>query len=811
MRPPPRAARTCAFLFRHASGIVIASLVLGLVASAFASRLELKTDFAELLPSNDPGVIALEKTQRRMGDIALLFIGVHSQDAKANLRYARMLTDALRRLPADLVSLATDNVRDIEGFFSKHKWLYAGMGDLETLRDRLRKEVARHENPFLLDLSQAPEESLEALRKHLTEGHDPVDQRFPNGVLGSTDGHYVWVAALSPAGVFAEHGGERLYAAAQHLIEDHPPRDYDPAMTAYVGGPLATAIASRRAIEHDIVWVAVVCLVIVGLSVWAFFGRLRALPLIATPAVIGTVMAFAVADLVFGYLSSSTAFLGSIILGNGINHAIILMARYQERLAAGDTPSTAMEEAIAGTARGTGVAAICASAAYGTLMVTTFRGFYQFGVMAAVGVLFCWLLTFTLLPALFFLMDRGRTGKSRASVRPPLRLSFLGRWLGRHAGAGASGAALLTVLAVVGTLHFAHAPFEYDFRKLNANLQSTASAQAFNRSMEDLFDRWPSPIFVLADRRDEVEDIRDAIWRQDRTEHVIGRVVTINDVLPGTPAEQAHKLVLLREIRHLTHLSVVKALGGHERDAIAQIDIPEHLRVLTPEDLPPLARRPFTEVNGAIGRVVLVYPTTKNLSVWNGRDLLRIAAVLEYLHLPSEHGTIVTSGGAVVFAAMIRSILHDGPRATGASLAAVLLLSVLLMRPRAAALSAIGTLILGVLWMVGIAGLIGVKITFINFIALPITFGIGAEYGLNLAQRYRWSDDMAQAIGATGAAVALCSWTTIVGYASLLAASNRALRGFGMMAVLGEICCLAAALLAWPAVILYWKRKRRPP
>jgi predicted exporter len=69
------------------------------------------------------------------------------------------------------------------------------------------------------------------------------------------------------------------------------------------------------------------------------------------------------------------------------------------------------------------------------------------------------------------------------------------------------------------------------------------------------------------------------------------------------------------------------------------------------------------------------------------------------------------------------------------------------------------------------------------------------------------------AIGTTGAAVALCSWTTIVGYGLLLAASNRALRGFGMVAVLGEICGLAAALLALPAVILYWERRRRrhPP
>jgi uncharacterized protein len=157
---------------------------------------------------------------------------------------------------------------------------------------------------------------------------------------------------------------------------------------------------------------------------------------------------------------------------------------------------------------------------------------------------------------------------------------------------------------------------------------------------------------------------------------------------------------------------------------------------------------------------------------------------------------------------MIRSILHDGPVATVASLVVVLLFSLLIMRPWTAALSAIATLLVGVVWMMGVAGMAEVRITFLNFIALPITFGIGAEYGLNVAQRYRDDKDMVRAVGATGAAVALCSWTTIVGYGSLLAASSRALRGFGMMAILGEIACLAAALLALPSFILWWEKRK---
>ena len=225
-------------------------------------------------------------------------------------------------------------------------------------------------------------------------------------------------------------------------------------------------------------------------------------------------------------------------------------------------------------------------------------------------------------------------------------------------------------------------------------------------------------------------------------------------------------------------------------------------------DLPPIARRPFTEVDGTVGRVVLVYPPDKGISVWSGRDLLRIASVLQFLHLPSGKIIETASGAAVVFGAMIRSILQDGPIATAVSLVGVLILIVLMIRPFRMALAAVGILLLGVTLMVGGAGWARVHVTFLNFIALPITFGIGAEYVLNIVTRYREERDILRAVVSTGAAVALCSWTTIVGYGSLLAARNQALKGFGAMAILGEISCLSSAIVALPAFIVWRQRVR---
>src|SRR5205823_3576975 len=144
-------------------------------------------------------------------------------------------------------------------------------------------------------------------------------------------------------------------------------------------------------------------------------------------------------------------------------------------------------------------------------------------------------------------------------------------------------------------------------------------------------------------------------------------------------------------------------------------------------DLPAAIRRPFTETDGTLGRIVLVYHD-KHVSVWDGRNLLRIAELIAEVPLDGgAPGEVVRSSGhAVIFAAMIRAIAHDAPRATVVSLVGVALLVLLLVRERGAWL-VIAALVGGVLWMLGAAAWLGVRTNFLNFIALPITFGIGVD------------------------------------------------------------------------------------
>jgi hypothetical protein len=761
------------------------------------------------LLTRDPAVVSLERTRTRTGDLNLLLVGIRSPDRAANLRYAEALTRHLRALPPSVCELAASQLHDLGDFFQKNRWLYVPEEHLEAVRDGLRKAILKKKNPLFIDMDLAEDEAdtpqtLVARLQADAARTSALDERFPGGDF--VHGDFAWVAALPPGGLLAENAGQGLLDAVRAFVAANPPSGYHPAMQVMPAGPVMATLRNREAVEHDIVAVTLACIVIIGLSIAFFFRDIqfwRALPLVVAPAAIGTLVAFAAAALGFGYLNSSTAFLGSIILGNGINYAIVLLAAFRERRRAGEEPRAALARAVEQVWRSTLAASLAAAAAYASLALTGFRGFSQFGVMGAVGSVACWAATFLVLPALL-----ARFGGPAPAVRAASAGSgVLPALVARRPGALLAGALALTAVAAVGLGHFAHDPFEYDFRKLSTSDEGDAQRRQFEGGVQALFGRWHTPNVLVADRVDQVEPMRAAIRAQDDAAHPhVGQIVSVYDVLPGAPEAQRRKLALLRDIRKLANDPGIATLDAETRRKIRENMPPANLAVLGPEALPPLVRRPFTELDGTVGRILLVYHAENTASLWDGHELQAFAGVLQ--HLTLADGTVIDSSGPpMVFGAMVRAILHDGPRASLLALLAVVLLVGLVIRPASAAALAVGTMLAGVVWMIGGAGLAGVRITFLNFIALPITFGIGVEYGVNVAARLRTEPDAAAAVRGTGSAVALCSWTTIVGYGSLLAAQSQALRGFGAMAILGEVSCLLAAVVGLPAFVS-WRRRR---
>jgi len=227
---------------------------------------------------------------------------------------------------------------------------------------------------------------------------------------------------------------------------------------------------------------------------------------------------------------------------------------------------------------------------------------------------------------------------------------------------------------------------------------------------------------------------------------------------------------------------------------------------VTIENLPEPIRRQFTDRKGEIGKFVYVTPAAgKNL--WNAQNLFRFTDTIKEVRL--SNGKVVTSSGdAVIFADLLRLIEKDGPITTLASLIGVLLVVIILLRSPRHILLVSTSLIVGVFWMLGIIALLELKLNFFNFVVLPMTFGVSVDYAFNIVQRYRQEGygSLNKVISRIGVAVLLCSLTTQIGYGVLLTGDSLALRGFGKMALIGELTCIFNALVVLPAMIFLFER-----
>src|SRR5262249_26294549 len=138
----------------------------------------------------------------------------------------------------------------------------------------------------------------------------------------------------------------------------------------------------------------------------------------------------------------------------------------------------------------------------------------------------------------------------------------------------------------------------------------------------------------------------------------------------------------------------------------------------------------------------------------NGRDMMQMAALVRGLPLPP--GTRV-AGMPFIWADMIRAVERDVLRSAAAALAGVVLVVTLTVGWRREPAVILCCALLGTCAMVACASLFGIKVNFLDFVALPIALGIGIDYAANVASRAR--EGYERMVGTSGA-VFLCSLTT---------------------------------------------------
>jgi hopanoid biosynthesis associated RND transporter like protein HpnN len=116
---------------------------------------------------------------------------------------------------------------------------------------------------------------------------------------------------------------------------------------------------------------------------------------------------------------------------------------------------------------------------------------------------------------------------------------------------------------------------------------------------------------------------------------------------------------------------------------------------------------------------------------------------------------------------------------------------------------AVAPLVLAVLFSLGILGLFGIPLNPANMIAFPLILGVGVDNGVHILHDYllRRRGQSATISYAIGRGVLVKALTTMIGFGTLMIASERGLVGLGLILTLGVSCSMLTALVLLPAIL----------
>jgi uncharacterized protein len=801
--------------------------VLTLIPSALAaSKLDFKGDFAELLPDTKESVIEMRRVSKRLAGSSTLSIVLRtSQPGKHEQLQAcaDALVPALYALGKESVGAIDYGVKDAQQFFDENALLYASLDDLKKAHQRITErydwEVSKEQGSLLDDEDEPEPITAESIEKQLdsrkTQAGPSSGPPYPNGYYSNAEGNLLALLVRTP--VSGKAKVEDFKRKVAEVVNRINPRRFEPSMTVDYTGDLIVGAEEYSRITSDLSHVGIGGVAGVMAVVFLYFLRVRVVMTMGGALLVGLLWTFGLTRFTIGYLNSSTGFLVSIVAGNGINYGIVYMARYVE---ARRDQLLGVSEAIRIAHRDTWIPTLASAAtgalAYGSLIVTDFRGFKHFGIIGGYGMLFCWLTTYLFTPALLSASER-----VRPAYREDKRSMSLGHYFGvAFARLGLGAPRLVTVVGgLVGVaalalsyLYFRGDPMEYTLRNIGNDEASTQSAaRRLSHDVDKVVGRiGQDGIAIVTDRVDQVAPLEAELERRRKAAppdyKPFQKTVSIFSLLPK---DQAEKLPLIREMQD--RIQRARARGFIKDADWAKIEkhLPKgELKPIEIADLPEQVARPFTERDGTRGRIVYIAPTT-GTSVWNAKYLMRWADSFRHVELPNGE-VIHGSGRAVIFADMIKTIGEDAPRAIAVSALGTILIILIAFRGNPLAFGVFVPWLLGIGSLVAFLYIKDIRLNFLNFVAIPITIGIGAEYAHNMMQRYRFEGPgkLRRVVLATGGALTLCSLTTSLGYFALLFSINKGIHSFGLAAAVGELTCLAATVL-WLPAILAWLEQRR--
>ena len=410
----------------------------------FKPGLKLDADLSHLLPEDTPSVKALEESYQRFGSTDRFMIAIQSEDANLVAALQDSISDFIHKnWKGDYVSTQVDNENQ---FFKDNALLYLPVKHLERIRDNLEDlqlEIGRKNGPLVVDLleSSSTDSSTTEKKERVWFSADiPQELGLPDEAASAFDSFFKKKTTNNgkksnkwdPKSTLPDNlksrligsprpdsTGKILFNGAVRAKLIKPSTDYEfvthilsrtDSLLAYFNSK-TYSVPTRFTVEgtyeglkevdevaNDSIFSFGISLVLIILLTMFFFRSVKGPILVTSTVLYACLPTLAFTAIFYGKLNPFTVFVASIILGIGIDYAIHILGTSQKLMSKYATLEEVLETAQRKMLKPFILASFTTIAAFLTLLAAHFRGFYEFGVVASMGVLFSMLTSVLVLP-----------------------------------------------------------------------------------------------------------------------------------------------------------------------------------------------------------------------------------------------------------------------------------------------------------------------------------------------------------------------------------------------------------------------------
>jgi predicted RND superfamily exporter protein len=810
----------------HHRPIAIVCLAVALAGVVVVVRMPIKTDILDVLPEGNPSIAAFTDFLRDFAALDGMVIVVESKEPSPDLLIGLVESIGVRLAASPLAASVDYNLlRSGSRLMAQHFPLYLDPEGVAALSERLSREgirrQIRRDRESLLSLLSSPFEADLIARDPLNlRGivRDSLLRRSEARGLDLATGYYMDLSHTLAFLILRPNGQARDMAfvgrlqreiadiVAEAMRENGSPRG---VVTGLAGG-YARAAEAASVIWRDMVVSFVSSFVLVLLLIYVSLRPgLRVLLVFILTLLSSLSWTLLLAYFLFGALNIVTSIVAAMLIGLFVDYLIHIYKRFEEEFRRGGNPLQAMEKTLSGTGKAILTGSLTTSAAFFSIVVTSFRGLHELGVVAGFGVFFCLLGTLLIMTSLLSWLAHASPASLPAGRPGGIGTGFLARIVERHSGAVVVVSA---ALIVVGSASAFHVRFDTDPESLGL---SESAVRAVDRKIEERLGRRGEPLALVARAADEEQLTADfdLMARKGRSWRGRGIAEGFSSpalLLPG-PSDQAETRKTMAKAGLAGRFSEASLAKMVKEEMARQGLVPDPstgdyakgvaraLALRETVGLPELARS--GDPRAAYFYNPARHAIAAHLSPPGGRwERSTLAALREEVRGMGPDFRLI--GASLIFEEIRSTILREVGAAILLSFAANVLIVRLHFRRWKKVWLAMLPVTAGTLLTVGTMGALSLPFNFFNVAAIGLIFGMGVDYGIYIMQTRDEEDGNGPAaVRRTGGNVILCTVTTIASCGSLATSHYKGIASIGSVLSLGVLYCLFASLLLVPSLI----------